>query len=159
MTYPEMYNYVNLQWIHQNYTFALEENRDVIFCGRRKVNKGIYGNQYQQSVVEINNKFSKLFAIIEGTRSFALSWMMRRSSFLIDSFNKFIMECEQHGISADFNNKRYYDIPPPSIEVDPQKLTLDILSAGFIVWLVSVLIACIVFGIEHIVAYNMKKRT
>jgi hypothetical protein len=39
----------------------------------------------------------------------------------------------------------------------PKILTLHMFSAGFIVWLSAVLVACVVFSIHHVVAHNTRR--
>jgi beta-lactamase regulating signal transducer with metallopeptidase domain len=138
---------------YQNETFAIEANQDEIAFGVGKVKKieGVDMIQNSQNV-------RKMFKVVEGTRSFPLSWLMKQSSFLVESFNKFIMECEQHGFTDYFYKSQFVDVPYSPDKPDPQILTLDILSAGLIVWIVSVLIACIVFGCEHIVAFFNRRK-
>jgi hypothetical protein len=153
-----MNEFFDNQICYGNDTFAIEENKDLIYIGNSKIHKNYDYRKLGADVSNNVNSYSKLFAVVEGTRSFSVSWMMKRSSFLIDSFNKFLMECEQHGIhEKTYNDRFYHNVPSASSEVDKKKLTLDVLSAGFTVWIFSVLIACIVFVIEHIVAFFTRK--
>lgn len=67
---------------------------------------------------------------------------------------KFILEAHQHGIIRHFENLvELNEIPKPP-DPDPKVLTMEILSAGFIVWLVTVIISCISFIGEHIVKFS-----
>lgn len=140
---------------YENDTFAWEVNKDELAFGTRKIRKMIEIGK--EKLLGNSHSVSKMFKVVEGTRSFPLSWLMKRSTFLIDSFNKFLMECEQHGFTDYLYKSQFIDVPPPSTKPDPQKLTMDILSAGFYVWLATVLAACVVFIIEHIVAYITRR--
>lgn len=147
---------MEIQREYANETYAIEANRDFFEIGGHKIRK-TFDSKLQEQVV-FAEMYTKAFANIKGTRSFPLSWLLNRSNFLIDSINKFLMECEQHGFYQKFYNDRFHYVPSLSDENDPQKLTLDILSAGFIVWIVTVAIACIVFIIEHLIAFLTRKR-
>lgn len=87
-------------------------------------------------------------------------WHMPRVGaiiFFYQHLEKFILEAHQHGIVEHFRRKW----TPRSLEPDPSEpkvLTMYMLSAGFILWLGSVAVACIVFIFEHIVRYNSKRR-
>lgn len=76
---------------------------------------------------------------------------IRQNSFIYESLSKFILQYYQHGLMAYLESKWF---PGNYAEVDEdeaQVLTIGMLSAGFIVWLVCVLISCVVFLIEIIV--------
>lgn len=69
------------------------------------------------------------------------------------------MECEQHGFTDYLYNSQFISVPHFSTtSPDPKKLTMEILSAGFYVWIGTVFVACIVFVIEHVVAYKTRKQ-
>lgn len=88
----------------------------------------------------------------------AHSALVKPESYLYSVFNEFILHWFEHGFSKldQLNN-----LPEePQIEVkDPRTvLTLYMLSAGFYLWLITVLIACVVFIGENVVSYFASKR-
>lgn len=70
--------------------------------------------------------------------------------YLNEVFEKFILEAHQHGI-IEFCYRQVYHFPDVSVEKFPIILTMQILSAGFYIWLGSIVIACIVFIGEHVI--------
>lgn len=69
------------------------------------------------------------------------------------SLNKFILECHQHGFCQHIQSKSLFLRRPKPLKTGPQILTMSKLSAGFFVWLASVLVALIIFLCEHLVSY------
>lgn len=72
--------------------------------------------------------------------------------YLAESFEKFIIESHQHGIINYLDRQAYpYSmIDNYQYTAEPNVLTIYMLSAGFIIWLVSVCLAILVFVGEHI---------
>jgi hypothetical protein len=136
---------------YENESFAFEVNKDELFFGNSKIWK-TKGHEY--AIAAQSGRSS--FKVIEGTRTINLSWLIRRSDYLIHSVNKFLMECEQHGLKEYFYNNQFEAVSPPE-KSRPKVLTMNVLSAGFIIWLASVLVACVIFIIELIVFY-IKRR-
>lgn len=66
-------------------------------------------------------------------------------SLMYEKFEKFILECQQHGILNYLFSKYVYKKISDTEDSGPQILTMKKLSAGFLLWLGSVGIACIVF--------------
>lgn len=78
------------------------------------------------------------------------SWLVTPNSFLCEELERFILELHQHGIIKHFHS--LVSLPKvPEPESDPKKLTMYMLSAGFIVWISTVVVACLGFIGEHIV--------
>lgn len=90
--------------------------------------------------------------------TFPISWTTHTFSMFYDSLEKFVLEAHQHGHLNYFVSK--YTLPPlPKPEdLGPQVLTMDMLSAGFIVWIFTVILAIISFVFEHIFYYFHNKR-
>jgi hypothetical protein len=79
-------------------------------------------------------------------------WFVQSDHIMYDQLCKFVLEIHQHGILARFEKLNYVNQAPK--EDEPLEiLTMYMLSAGFIVWLASVLIACLSFIGEHIYRY------
>jgi hypothetical protein len=140
-----MSDYFENQYQHQNLTFATLADEFVA-----------------QHSIYLENKaklmlFSKSFKIIQE------SFFWRPSSFYVaklspifEPLEKFILECQQHGIFHHLMSK--YELLKEKHEDDlPQVLTWVMLSAGFYVWISSIVVACFIFILEHIV-YNISKR-
>lgn len=71
-------------------------------------------------------------------------WFMDFQNFLYDDIEMLILQFHQHGIIKRYES--FAKLPPiPPQEDQPQILTLYMLSAGFIVWCVTVLLACLTF--------------
>lgn len=88
--------------------------------------------------------------IKEDFRFTLLSWHTVPQSFIFESLEKFILDCHQHGILVHLIDKLLPTVVKKD-EDEPEVLTLYILSAGFFLWLYTVLIAILVFLMEHIV--------
>lgn len=71
-------------------------------------------------------------------------WLLKHS-FLSEPLVKLIMECQQYGIVDYLIRKNIRDPLKARDDKDPKVLTMFMLSAGFIVWLGTVLVACIAF--------------
>lgn len=84
--------------------------------------------------------------------------MVNPESYISSILDDFILRFHQSGIFVYLNNK----YKPDSLifkTKDPRKmLTIYMLSAGFYLWLISVLAACLVFVIEHAVRYFSRTR-
>jgi hypothetical protein len=137
---------------NRNETFAYEFNKDELFVGVKKVLRF-----HDHVGAKMSEEANKQYTSFESSRGFPLSWLAKRTSYFIEDLNKFLMEVEQYGFKEYLYNSKFENIAPTS-EPGPQILTMYMLSAGFYIWLGSVVIACIVFAIEHIVALidNMK---
>jgi hypothetical protein len=84
-------------------------------------------------------------------------FVVRTESFILDILNEFILQCHQHGFIDYFERKNFKQ--PLFKEEDPRKvLTMYMLSAGFYIWLSSILVACVVFVAEHVVRYFTRTR-
>lgn len=77
--------------------------------------------------------------------------LMRQNSFLNEPLSKFVLEYYQHGLLAHAESKW----SPKAIgriekNDEPKVLTLEMLSAGFILWLLIVMLSLVVFICEII---------
>lgn len=74
-------------------------------------------------------------------------------SYLYKSIEKLIQECHQHGIMEYFKSRTFKSSLVGRIDIvsEPKVLTMYMLSAGFYVWLVTVVIACFIFIMEQII--------
>jgi hypothetical protein len=107
-----------------------------------------------ESVYKDMHKYFKLFE--EDYNLYFYSWSV--GAQLYESFQKYILECHQHGIITYLNQKYFPTFLKPDEEEDPRVLTMYMLSAGFYLWLGSIVVACIVFIGEHVVRYFSKRR-
>lgn len=90
--------------------------------------------------------------VVEGNIEVSFApWMTMTYSLLYDSISKFILEAKQHGFVVHFEKEN--DLPEAVLEDEPKILTMYILSAGFYVWLGSIIIAFAAFICEHIHFY------
>jgi hypothetical protein len=114
---------------------------------------------FHEYISENNRVVSNFFETFDSMASFPLSWLSPKTNFFIDTLNKLLMESEQHGITQHFIDSQFINIEPKLLREisEPQVLTMQMLSAGFIIWFASVVVACIVFVIEHIIAYSTRK--
>lgn len=53
----------------------------------------------------------------------------------------------------------FYQVRSKEIKDDPKKLTMDMMSAGFYIWLGSVAVACLVFIGEHIYCFIVRRHS
>lgn len=83
------------------------------------------------------------------------SWFV--GAELFESFEKYLLECHQHGI-INYIHDKYFPKRIKWDEEGPQVLTMFMLSAGFYLWLGSVVVAILTFIGEHIVRYYSKSR-
>lgn len=117
----------------------------------------ISGNRMSTKGDTVNyKKFNKAYKMLdEDYTLYYYSWIV--SAKIFESFNKYILECHQHGIISHLNEKYFPKAVQPD-EDGPQILTMYILSAGFYLWLGTVFVACLVFIGEHVVRYFSKRR-
>lgn len=82
-------------------------------------------------------------------------WYVRPKSFIYEPLEKFILESHQHGI-LDHLRRKYFP-QTKKIEPDgPKVLTFSMLSAGFYLWFMCVIISIIIFFLEIIVHWMRK---
>lgn len=135
MTFARMY----LEY--ENDTFAQIVNRNhliSIFDGK--------------NIKEIEKNL-RLFKMLEDETFLTTftSFLPHYRSYLNEILERFILEAHQHGI-IDYCYRQAYRVNDFSglIVSDPKVLTMYMLSAGFYIWLGSIVIACIVFIYEQI---------
>lgn len=102
--------------------------------------------EYYEEDLRHNTKFMSLIEESHQWRLYCL--IIRRNSIFHEPLSKFILEYSQHGLFTYSESKWY----PKSLGGDDpdeaQVLTMDMMAASFIVWLVCVIISIIVFFIE-----------
>lgn len=84
-------------------------------------------------------------------------FLVKPFSILHEQLDIFIQQCYQHGFFVYLQSKY---LPPllSNRKEGPRVLTMQMLSAGFTIWLAAVLCSIIVFIIEHIVYYISMRR-
>lgn len=140
----------NKQKIYGNDTFALRlcyvGGKDIVTASAMYQNSG---SRKMYSHIGYKSEQQNFFVIPEDFRWSFLSWHVLQNSFIYEPLEKFILNCHQHGIMAHLVDKLIPSLSEERKE-GPKVLTTFMLSAGFYVWLTSVLIAIIVFILEHI---------
>lgn len=138
------------QKIYGNDTFALRlcyvGGKDIVTASAMYQKAG---SRKMYSHLGYTFEQQNFFVIPEDFRWSFLSWHVLQNSFIYEPLEKFILNCHQHGIMTHLIDKL---IPSQSKErkEGPKVLTTFMLSAGFYIWLTSVLIAFIVFILEHV---------
>lgn len=85
------------------------------------------------------------------------SWLVHPYSIIGEALERYILELHQHGIIEHYLN--LVSVPKvPTFIKGPEKLTMFMLSAGFLVWIITVLITCIEFICEVVLGQLMCKR-
>lgn len=113
------------------------------------INQEYYDKETNEKLQEGSMKCTKFLE--ESTNWFILGLPMRRNSFLYEPLKKFILEYYQHGLFA-FSETKWLPISFDNVDEDgPQILTMQMLSAGFIIWIVCVVICVIVFLSEILI--------
>jgi hypothetical protein len=80
------------------------------------------------------------------------SWLVTPESNLYETVQDFLLKMHEHGFIKHFDEMQH-SFPVSEDGQGPQVLTMYMLSAGFIVWLATILLACIAFICEHIYRY------
>lgn len=84
--------------------------------------------------------------------------MVKPESYIYSVLNDFILQCHQYGFFNHFQTKESKPLVLEIKDTSRKVLTMHMLSAGFYLWLMSVLLACVVFLIEHVVRYVSRTR-
>lgn len=88
---------------------------------------------------------------------FVQNMIVPEEGSLYKLFEDFTLRCHQSGIISYIESMHF--LPEVIQPTDTRKvLTLHLLSAGFYIWLISVVVACIVFVVEHVVRYFSRTR-
>lgn len=112
------------------------------------------GSNYDEVEKDINN--FKMFD--ETYQTLPISLFTHYRGYLSTILNKFILEAHQHGILIYLQRRVYrFGAVNDEVESDTKILTMFMLSAGFYVWLASVVLACIVFIAELIIIFIGRK--
>lgn len=131
------------------------------FTPRDYVNNSIYAEIVDRKYLYYKFNGRNFDEIQRNLRSFKIlndeiflttftSFLMFYRGYVNEVFEKFILEAHQHGIIDYCYRKIYrYEIDENQLESEAQVLTMYMLSVGFYIWLGSVIIACIVFILEH----------
>lgn len=147
----EITSLVNRQSTERNQTFAFWTLRfeKFIFMGYQDFMYKVY----ESDMRILNDDFSVQFDYI----------LVIYQSFIYETLNDFILRCNEHGFTKIYKSL-YCDQPIIKNHDKPVVLTMQMLSAGFYLWLCSVAVACIVFICEHMTVNftrirQTKKRT
>lgn len=100
---------------------------------------------------------SDMVVLNEDLRTHHEVFIVRSESYIIDVLNDFILRCHQHGFFKYFESQ-YFETPEIIVEDARKILTFNMLSAGFYLWLISIVVACLVFIVEHVVRYFSRTR-
>lgn len=111
---------------------------------------------YKYGRESLANKNLKLFK--SDYLSTSSSWTLQPNDFLYHILQNFILEIHQHGFMIHFESLYNPHTLPKPEETEPKILTLQILSAGFIVWLFTIIMACFSFFFEISVFHFLKRR-
>lgn len=84
--------------------------------------------------------------------------MVKPESYIYSVLNDFILQCHQYGFFNHFQSKKSKPLVLEIKDTSRKVLTMHMLSAGFYLWLMTVLLACVVFLIEHVVRYVSRTR-
>lgn len=93
-------------------------------------------------------------------RMWRISWFVPIvHSYFFEPVEKFILECHQHGI-IDYLDKKYSPkaCSAKGNDGEPQVLTMKLLSAGFCLWIGTVIISLVVFILELLINFCFKKK-
>lgn len=124
------------QLIHGNHSFAYGVDRTFTLLTK-----------------DWSEKYRNAFRIIDDNyNERPMSFLIHVRSFFAQTFDDFILQYHQHGFIRFL--ERVALSPKHDLkhkEEGPQVLNMEKLSAGFLVWVGSVIIACLVFILEHLV--------
>lgn len=106
-----------------------------------------------------NTKIMEVFKMLdEDFIQMPLFIYINPRAIIFENMNEFIYQCHQHGFCQHFQS---ITIKSEHKKLEkkqaPQVLTMGKLSAGFLVWIGSVLVACIIFLCEHVVFWWQKR--
>lgn len=105
----------------------------------------------------IKDNEAPMTTLVDDYRWHTSVWMMRPFSHFYRTIEKFILLCHQGGIIENLQEIHNEDRSVKYVE-EPKKLTLKMLSAGFYIWLGSVVVACSVFTGEFITYHAAKNK-
>jgi hypothetical protein len=150
--------------IYQNETFAMAGERvdqpgvtKILNLEEEEDPSKINFGEIRERLSEDREDLMRSFSSFESYFSYPLSWLTNKCDYLTETFDKFLLEVEQSGFKQYYEDAQFIQLNIWTPDQKPKILTMQMLSAGFIVWLVSVGIACVVFIIEHIVAYATRR--
>lgn len=132
-----MFWLIDAQEKFRNQTFALEIRRLWSTKNKFMFSENVTLDRFLQ---EINMK-----VIDDDERSYYEQYPLIKHSFISEPLERLIMETQQHGIVDYLIRKNIREPLKARDDSDPKVLSMFMLSAGFIVWLLTVLIASIVF--------------
>jgi hypothetical protein len=106
-----------------------------------------YHRGIEQSLINYNSHFRVLD---DDFKWYYASWFVTYYNVLYEPMEKFIGQCREHGI-LDYMRRRHFPAP---VKLDndrgPKVLTMQVLSAGFIVWICCVAVSIVIFVLEHL---------
>lgn len=115
-----------------------------------------FNTNYKGNHEQLQNSGKFMTLLEDYSQWFLVNVPIKSNSVLYEPLQKFILEFYQHGHMA-FSESKWL---PPWIgsddEDEAQILTMKMLAAGFVVWLICVMISIIAFVLE-IIFGNLKK--
>lgn len=126
------------QILYENGTFAFGIGRD-----RLSDTYSNYTNEYREFFRVLDDDYATI----------PLTFFMKTDSFISEFLDPFILKCHEHGLVKFIESEIFNKAISNHDEKPPQVLDMQKLSAGFIIWIGSVIIACIVFFCETLLAY------
>lgn len=122
----------------------------------------LFNRKYALMVSNEGTKISEFLKEIkvldDNYRWLTASWLTMPLSHTFKPIEMFILRCHENGI-IEYWTEMFYQDRSKEIKDDPKKLTMDIMSAGFYIWLGSVAVACLVFIGEHIYCFIVRRRS
>lgn len=129
---------ITQQCVHKNQTFA------AIF-GRASKNQVLGSRELNDNISLCDMSLLRDDYYVKQESIF-----VKPDSFMYEPIAEFILKFHQYGLSQKIERQlTYQNLKSQSNE--KVVLTLDILSAGFILWIISVFIAAIVFVVECVI--------
>lgn len=133
---------IDAQITHSNQSFVLWNNGklgNAILSGDREETQKLY--ESGMSFLSENARYHSEYILV------------KPESFIYDLINDFIYHCHQYGFFQHFESINFPLPPIPTVKDTRKILTMNMLSAGFYLWIISVIVACVVFFAERIVFY------
>lgn len=143
---------------HPAFNFQFEEhhlykNQTFAFLAAKVESQVIGTSEFNQKIMNADMKILEDDYFVNYEYLFVLP-----GSFIYEPLSKFIMRFNQHGFTKRLEYWLVHHNLTKTVFDEKQTLTLQILSAGFILWLCSVLIACLLFIVEYCVGKTFKNK-
>lgn len=121
------------------------------------ISRNRFSTNFKGSPEQLQNSRKFMTFLEDYSKCFLMNLPIIRSSVLYEPMYKFILLFHQHG-HMTFAELKWMPIPNNADDEDePQVLTINMLAAGFVVWLICVMISIITFVFEIIIG-GLKRR-